>query len=186
MKKLQASNKKNVYAKVDDDVFETIKEMNLKFSIQPNGYFRSTAEVKFPGMMKKKRLLLHQLVWILKTSEEPTSEVDHIDRNKSNNQFENLRLASRREQQQHRGKLKNNTSGYSGVDHYHKVSKYKNKTYENDYWRTSIRNQNGKLKQKYFPYNEAGKRAAGKYYDQKAREYHGEFHGELNFPDENQ
>ena len=184
MKKLQASNNKTKYALVDDDVFETIKEMNLKFSIQPNGYFRSTAEVKFPGMMKKKRLLLHQLVWILKTGEEPSSEVDHADIDKLNNQFSNLRLATRKEQQHNQRKRKDNTSGYIGVSREHRINKYKNKKYENDYWRTSIRRPDGKHEQKCFKYTNEGLLEAVRWRDQKAIEYYKEF-AVTNFPDEN-
>ena len=42
-------------------------------------------------------------------------EIDHIDRNPSNNQRFNLRVASRRLQQHNRGMQKNNTSGFIGV-----------------------------------------------------------------------
>ena len=186
MKTIQSSNKKNVYAKVDDDVFDVIQNMGLKFSVQPNGYFQSTSHmIKLPGMMKKKRLYLHHFVLILKTNELPNSTIDHIDRDPGNNQFENLRLASRREQSQNRGKQKNNTSGYIGVCHQHYVDKRNNKKYEKDYWKARIRRPDGKNEQKCFSYTDEGKRAAGKYYDQKVREYFGEFHGQLNFPDEN-
>ena len=181
MKLLQAINDKTKYATVDDDVFETIQEMGLKFSIdkrENKGYFRSTTEIKLQGMTEKKRLQLHRFVWLLKTREEPTSEVDHIDINPSNNQFSNLRLATRREQQQHRCKMKNNTSGYVGVSY-----SYDKRGNGYDYWFTHIQKPDGKQKHKCFPYNEAGKRAAGKYYDQKVIEYRGKFHGELNFPD---
>ena len=41
----------------------------------------------------------HRIVWYLNTGEDPgTSEIDHKDRNESNNTFENLRLANRAQQ----------------------------------------------------------------------------------------
>ena len=181
MKKLQASNDKTKYALVDDDVFETIKEMNLKFSIQPNGYFRSTAEVKFPGMMKKKRLYLHRFVFTLKTGTEPSSEVDHADIDKLNNQFSNLRLATRKEQQHNQRKRKDNTSGYIGVNHHHKVKKYYKNGYR-DYWLVRIRRPDNKREAKLFQYNENGKQHAAMWRDTKARKYFDDFAGELNFP----
>ena len=183
MKKLFANNNKAKYALVDDDIFETIQEMGLKFSIKNDGYWYSTTEIQLPGMMKKKCLLLHRFVFTLKTGEEPTSEIDHIDRNPGNNQFLNLRLATSQQQKQNHGKLKNNTSGYIGVSHQHNV----NKRYKNgyrDYWRVSIQNTSGKREQKYFPYTSDGKIAAARWRDKKVREYFGEFAGQLNFPDE--
>ena len=187
MKKIVASNDPTKYTQVDDDVFEIIKDMGLKFGINKGGYFQSTSHmIKLPGMTEKKRLLLHQFVYIIKTNEEPAISVDHIDINPANNQFENLRLASRQQQNRHRGKMKNNKSGYIGVCYYHHVYKYKNKTYENDYWYSSIQKPDGHTKVKYFPYTPQGKIAAGKWYDSKARDYFGEFAGQLNFPDDNQ
>lgn len=181
MKKLYASNDKTKFALVDDDVFETIQEMGLKFSIdkrENKGYFRSTTKIKLSDMTEKKRLQLHVFVWILKTGEEPKLTIDHIDRNSSNNQFSNLRLATRQEQSQHRGKQKNNSSGYIGVCRQHD----KRGNGGNDYWFVRIQIPNGKREFKYFPYTEAGKIKAAVYYDMKSREYFGKFHGELNFP----
>ena len=182
-KKIFASNDKNAYAFVDDDIAEIIQEMCLKFSVNNNGgYFRSTTEIKLPGITKKKRLYLHHFVWLLKTREEPTSEIDHIDINPANNMFENLRLATRQEQNQHQRKRKSNTSGYTGVSHKHNVDKRGNGY---DYWYSSIQRPDNKREVKSFSYTEAGKIAAGKWYDQKAIEYFHEFHGDLNFPDDN-
>ena len=179
MKKLYATNNPDKYALIDDDIFEMIQKMGLKFCINNYGYFQSTVKVKLPGMNKKKYLLLHRFVWFLKTGIEPTSEIDHIDRDPGNNQFFNLRLASRQQQNQNQGKRKNNTSGYIGVSHYHMNKKRKNGG--NHYWLTQIRSPDGHYEAKYFSFTEAGKIAAAKYYDAKAIEYHGEF-AVLNFP----
>ena len=169
---------------MDDDVFEIIQDMNLKFCINKGGYFQSTSHIiKLPCMTKKKRLLLHQLVFIIKTKTEPTSTVDHIDRNKSNNCFFNLRLATVKQQNNNRGKMKSNTSSYIGVCHQHYVDKRRKKNNVYEYWRTQIRKPNNKIETKLFPYTENGKIAAAHYYDTKAREYFGKF-AVLNFPDE--
>ena len=42
----------------------------------------------------------------------------------------------------------------------------------------------GKSEEKMFPYDDTGKLAAARWRDSKAIEYFGEFHGELNFPDD--
>ena len=180
-KKIFASNDNNAFAIIDDDVFETILEMGIKFCIDNKGYFYSTTKIQLQGMEKKKCLLLHRFVFTLKTGTEPSSEVDHADIDKLNNQFSNLRLASRQQQQQHRGKLRTNTSGYIGVCHYHKVNKHYKNGYRN-YWRACIQRQDGKNETKFFPYTENGKQHAAMWRDTKARKYYGEFHGQLNFP----
>ena len=182
MKKIVASNDPTKYAQVDDDVFEIIKDMKLKFSVHSKAYFYSTTKIKLSGMKKKKRLYLHHLVWLLKTGTEPELTVDHRDIDPLNNQFENLRLATMLEQSQHRGKMKNNKSGFIGISHQHRVKKYKDKTYENDYWCSSIRRPDNKREQKTFPYTENGKQHAAMWRDTKARKYFDDFAGELNFP----
>ena len=185
MKTIIASNNPDAYAKVDDDIFDVIQSMGLKFCIDKRkGYWYSTKRIQLPCMNKKKCLYLHHFVWILKTGEEPTLSIDHIDIDKSNNQYCNLRLATSQQQSQHQGKRKNNTSGYIGVCHYHQVDNRHKKPWSKDYWRVSIQNPDGKNEAKTFPFTEAGKLAAARYYDKKAIEYHGDFHGELNFPDD--
>ena len=180
MKTIQASNDQKAYALVDNDIYETIQKMGLKFRVQPDGYFRSATEIQLPGMIKKKCLLLHRLVFILKTGEEPKLSIDHIDINKSNNQFENLRLATAKQQNHHRNKQKSNTSGFIGVC---RQCKTYNTSKEYVYWQSSIRKQDGHRETKTFPYSDEGKIAAAHWYDAKAIEYYGNF-AVLNFPDE--
>ena len=68
-------------------------------------------------------------------------EIDHIDRNRTNNNLENLRWCSQSTNQQNKTKRKDNTSGFKHIDT--KCSKRKNgKIYE--YWRIQINNENFK------------------------------------------
>lgn len=62
-----------------------------------------------------RRYYLHRLAWLYMTGEWPLDEVDHIDRNKSNNRWENLRAATTKENAENTGLRKSNKSGVTGV-----------------------------------------------------------------------
>lgn len=57
----------------------------------------------------------HRLAWFVTYGEWPTDDLDHIDRNKSNNKIANLRKASRSMNSANVGLRSHNTSGYRGV-----------------------------------------------------------------------
>ena len=59
--------------------------------------------------------LLHRLIWKLQTGEDPYGmEIDHIDRNPSNNKWNNLRLVDS-SGNNYNQKKKHNSTGYTGV-----------------------------------------------------------------------
>ena len=62
-----------------------------------------------------KRHYIHRLVWLYTTGEWPSTELDHIDGDKLNNRFSNLRQASRMENLRNSRLQANSTSGYRGV-----------------------------------------------------------------------
>jgi len=55
----------------------------------------------------------------------PKDEIDHRDGNASNNRFNNLREATRRENGQNRCTPSNNTSGFKGVCWHQKEKKWR-------------------------------------------------------------
>ena len=65
-------------------------------------------------MIKGKLWLLHRLIYIYHFKE-IKSTIDHIDRNRLNNNIENLRDVSESKNQENRGMQINNTSGFFGV-----------------------------------------------------------------------
>lgn len=63
----------------------------------------------------RRNYLSHRLAWMHVHGEYPSSEVDHINRNRGDNRISNLRLVTRSENAQNGSDRKNNTSGYRGV-----------------------------------------------------------------------
>lgn len=62
----------------------------------------------------KKAYLLHRLIWFMKTGNWP-NQIDHIDHDRSNNRWKNLREVKSRDNQLNCSKSCNNTSGVTGV-----------------------------------------------------------------------
>jgi len=65
--------------------------------------------------VKGEHYLLHRLAWAIMSGYFPDVQVDHIDGDKANNSWSNLRLASSQQNAWNRGKNSNNSSGYKGV-----------------------------------------------------------------------
>jgi hypothetical protein len=74
------------------------------------------------GMFRGQRYYAHRLVWLwVYGSLDVNLEVDHIDRNRSNNNIFNLRIVTPRQQTLNTTVYKNNKSGYKGV---HRLTPY--------------------------------------------------------------
>ena len=62
-----------------------------------------------------KTYMYHHIVWLWETGRLPTSELDHIDRNKTNNSISNLRECTPTENCQNRPLRIDNKTGVNGV-----------------------------------------------------------------------
>jgi hypothetical protein len=84
---------------------------------------------------KRKLIKAHRLRWYMEYGYVP-SEIDHVDRNRSNNSVENLREVTRSQNNMNGTKHKNCTSRYIGVSWNKDLNKwgacvcYKNKKYQ--------------------------------------------------------
>lgn len=66
--------------------------------------------------IKKRRCYEHRIAWYMMTGEDPTGfEIDHINGDKSDNRFCNLRLATSQTNKANCGLTKSNSSGFKGV-----------------------------------------------------------------------
>ena len=70
-----------------------------------------------------KLYLAHRLIWLLTYRTWPKF-IDHIDRNLMNNRIDNLRSATRQENNHNRGMNKNSSSGYPGVSFFKRDNKW--------------------------------------------------------------
>lgn len=60
----------------------------------------------------------HHIIWKLMTNEEPPTEIDHINGNKDDNRWCNLRSVTRGQNKQNSKTPRDNTSGVKGVSRY--------------------------------------------------------------------
>lgn len=68
-------------------------------------------------------LRAHRVAWAMVKGEWPIKQIDHINMNRSDNRWVNLREASNSDNMQNRGRPKTNISGFKGVSlhtHYNK------------------------------------------------------------------
>lgn len=108
-----------------------------------------------------KRYPAHRLAVFYMTGKMPSEYVDHINSDRSDNRWINLRLASNSQNQMNVPMWSNNTSGFKGVS-WHK---------HEGRWRASIRVGGKRKHLGYFDTAEQGRAA----YNEAAKIYHGEF-----------
>ena len=105
----------NTFTKVDDDIFNLLNQW--KWHKMSNGYcaraISKNGKIKF--------ILMHRYI----TKATKGLEVDHINRNKLDNQKSNLRLVSSAENKVAIPMLKTNTSGLKGVTWDKRAKKWK-------------------------------------------------------------
>ena len=94
-----------------------VKIGQIAGSIDSHGY----RQIKIDGM----KYLSHRLIWLIMTGAWPNEQIDHINGNKLDNKWNNLRLASRSQNKINSGIMRTNKSGYKGVFWREDISKWK-------------------------------------------------------------
>jgi hypothetical protein len=122
----------------DGRVYSKKSKKFLKEAIDSNGYkFVNLCNENGMCAIRISRLVADYFV----ENTENKNEVDHIDRNKSNNNYTNLRWVSSQENNLNKKKRKDNKSGFIGI--------YLNN--KKHYWRATY-NKDGKQINKYFSF----------------------------------
>ena len=164
------------YKKIDDyENYEVsnqgnVRNINANRILKPrknnNGYYI----VNLSKNNIRKTFLIHRLVgFAFIPNPQNLTEIDHIDRNKTNNSISNLRWISKSNNNRNRPKFKNSLSKYIGV-YFHKArGKYVATIRIND-------------KQKHIGYYEKEEDAA-RAFDNFVRQHNLTEFYELNFPD---
>lgn len=166
---LTGTDKKTV---VDDEWFDILNKHKWQYHSKTGYVYRTTTAGRHPdGRLKVKAFYMARVVMGVEWKTRFEIEVDHIDRNKLNNQRSNLRLANRTQNIVNRPAKPGSAARFKGVTtvlHADGTMIYKA--------RIRYRNKDMTIG------NFSNEEAAAMAYDSKAFEYHGEF-AYLNFPE---
>ena len=75
--------------------------------------------------VKGKKYYLHRLAWFYVTGEWPELEIDHINGDKFDNRFDNLRQATRSQNRYNTGVRKDSRTGVKGVEYIPRLNNYR-------------------------------------------------------------
>jgi len=77
------------------------------------GYNHSSG-YKFIGI-NNSRYLLHRIIWKIMTGEDPSGPIDHINHDRTDNRWSNIRMVTGKDNSKNLSMFKRNTSGVTGV-----------------------------------------------------------------------
>jgi len=125
----------NYICRSNGEIYSLKTKRNMKVHINDRGYH--TIVLKNNG--RRRCAGLHRLLGeCFIDNPENKCDIDHIDRNKSNNDLSNLRWATRQENNENKGMYKTNTTGHKHIytissgnckGHFRYKRKYNNKWY---------------------------------------------------------
>lgn len=94
----------------------TVRSWNGKYAGKPAGKKLTVRSATYISIcLDNKQYLAHRLAWLYVHGVWPADQIDHIDRDPSNNRIVNLRPATASQNQANRSSPRNRTSGIRGV-----------------------------------------------------------------------
>ncbi len=143
---------------VSGDVYNRKTGRKLKNTVSENGYHRVCLYNNKVGRMTNVHRIVAQ-AFIENPANLP--HVDHIDRDRSNNNESNLRWVTRSDNMRNVGTRSDNISGHAGISFGEKKNKRDNSV--THHWRARIVDTHGKRLEKWFEYSDSGKADAVKW-----------------------
>ena len=92
----------------------TCKVWNTRYA-DMEAFYNSDSKGYLIGNILGKSYLAHRVAWYYMTGEWPANEIDHIDHDKTNNRWNNLRCVTSGENHKNKPMFSNNKSGTTGV-----------------------------------------------------------------------
>lgn len=92
---------------------KAFKIWNIKYAGKTTGNTNSHGYCRI--ILDQQHFMAHRLAFLYMMGDNPEKQIDHIDHNRSNNVWINLRIVDDEENKKNLGKAKNNKSGVTGV-----------------------------------------------------------------------
>ena len=108
----------------------------------------------------------HRMAWVVMTGDLPEQEIDHVDHNRGNNAWANLRAVTRGENCKNQTISKKNSSGITGVSW----------STTNKSWRADVQTKHGRFAKHFGSFDEAAQAVLATRQERSFHENHGEQH----------
>lgn len=114
------------WRKRDESLFKTKRSCNAwNTRNATKRAFTSKSDTGYhQGSIFDKNMLAHRVIWCLKTGGWPENDIDHINGDRTDNRWNNLRSVTRSENCKNAARPNNNKSGRTGTHFYKRVGKW--------------------------------------------------------------
>jgi hypothetical protein len=164
---------------VDDEDYEYLNQFTWEVAKRRTKFYAQNSTYITDG---RKHTYMHRLIMGVT---DPKKHIDHRNGNGFDNQKQNLRACTNKQNMCNRASKPNSTSPFLGVSKTKNKSKFllkdgNTKEYFYEKWVAQIKVNQKQVHLGLFPYTKDGEVLAARAYDEAAKKYHGEF-ANLNF-----